>query len=120
MLKHFEISRFFMLLFLPAAIWLISNNYINRHYHILEDGKVISHSHPHNNSSQSPIQDHDHSDFEYSVLAQVSSNSNSENAESFSVEFFLCQTGNSLKPFYQFIKYANPFQLPGLRAPPAA
>jgi len=103
---------------MPAAIWLISNNYINFHYHVLCNGKIITHSHPYNNDSQDPIQDHEHSDFEYTVLTQISSNSNSEIAETDNPEILLYYNQNLQRTFYNYIKPAEYTELPRLRAPP--
>ncbi len=108
-----------MLLFLPATLWLISNNYINRHYHILSSGEIIAHSHPYSNCSQSPVQDHDHTDLEYTILAQIASNSNSEGANNFSVQPDPQIKGCKQQIPHQHIKSNNAAELPRLRAPPA-
>ncbi len=118
MIKHFGISRILILLCLPAALWLISNNYVNQHYHILSNGKIISHSHPHCNCSNNPIQDHHHTDFEYSILAQLASNSSSENVEGFSVDFTTEPNKKHHTFFYDSIIAEKFIKLPDLRAPP--
>ena len=41
-----KFSRFLILLLLPGVVWLLHNNIVNRHIHILSDGYVVSHSHP--------------------------------------------------------------------------
>ncbi len=118
MSKHFEISKFALLLFLPAVLWLISNNYVNRHYHILGSGKIISHAHPYCNCSQSPIQDHHHTDFEYSILAQIATNSNPEITEAGCDEHVVLFTDNSQNSLYHFSFTTEATKLPRLRAPP--
>ncbi len=118
MRKLFEISRVVLLLSLPATLWLISNHYINKHYHVLDNGEVVSHAHPYQSSNDTPFQDHDHCDFDYSILAQISSNSSVE--DTFSPEFsFIEFTGNELlyENTFDLINRDN-FNLPLLRAPP--
>lgn len=118
MTKRFEISRLLMLLCLPAVIWLISNNFVNKHYHILSNGVIISHSHPYCNCEEKPIQDHDHSDFEYSILAQITSNSSTESVEGYFVEFFATCTDKPYSGFTQEIITPDFYTLPRLRGPP--
>jgi len=109
-----------MLLFMPAALWLISNNFINIHYHIHPSGVIIAHSHPYNNETEKPIQDHDHSDFEYAILALVASNSSSEDVESVNIQFYLHFNEDQLKTPYEHFKQTEYTYLPRLRAPPEA
>ncbi len=104
---------------MPAVLWLISNNFINRHYHILSNGVVISHSHPYSSSCEpGPIQGHEHSDFEHLILAQVSANSNTECAEGLFVEFFSKHEIKSYPDYKPGIIESDLSYLPDLRAPP--
>jgi len=52
-----------LLLLLPAVIWLFTNTLINKHYHYLSDGQVVSHAHPYNKSTNkgTPFKSHHHS-----------------------------------------------------------
>ena len=67
-------GKFFLLLVLPATVWLIINSAINSHYHKLQNGKIVQHCHPfkHNENNKSPFEDHNHTDFEYYILDQFS------------------------------------------------
>ena len=118
MRKYFEISKLIMLLCLPAALWLISNKYVNKHYHILNNGQIIAHSHPYENDSEGPIQDHRHCDFEYTILAKVSSNSSSETVETDIISVFLTISNTYQGTFYKHFNSVEPESLPRLRAPP--
>lgn len=115
-----HISKYILILFLPAVLWLISNNDINKHYHILNCGKIIAHSHPYTNTSQSPIQDHNHSDFEYSILAHISSNSDLETTETVKQDLLLFPDLEFHGQIYrQYYKTTDKSKLQRLRAPPA-
>lgn len=67
-------KKWFILLTLPAVLWLYFNQAAFWHFHILENGIVVEHAHPFKNNPKpgTPYQSHHHSDFEYSILAQLS------------------------------------------------
>lgn len=59
-----------MLLLLLAAVWLFYNSSANRHFHVMSNGYVITHSHPiqHPQSDQGTSQTHQHTEKEFKLL----------------------------------------------------
>ncbi len=66
--------KYFLIALFPAICWLFINNSINRHFHQLQSGQIITHAHPYQKekSDSSPFQSHHHSDFELLILDLVS------------------------------------------------
>jgi hypothetical protein len=69
-----RLSKIFLLLLLPALLWLFVNATLNRHNHYLTGGYIISHAHPydHTPSHPEPFRPHHHSDTELFLLNLVS------------------------------------------------
>ena len=67
-------GKFWLVLILPAIVWLIINSAVNGHYHKLQNGKIIHHCHPykHNENNNSPFEDHHHSNAEYYIIDLIS------------------------------------------------
>lgn len=72
MTKPFR-HRLYVLLLLPAFIWLIYNNAANRHLHLVGHGWLISHAHPYDHSGplgkSGPL--HKHNEAQLIVLSQI-------------------------------------------------
>lgn len=66
--RHFRLL--FVVLILPALVWLFYNQEANWHYTRLPNGMLIEHAHPYDkhNSSHSPVQNHSHTKSELLYL----------------------------------------------------
>lgn len=66
--RHFRLL--FLILILPALVWLFYNQEANWHYTRLPNGMLIEHAHPYDkhNSSHSPVQNHSHTKSELLYL----------------------------------------------------
>ena len=63
-----------LLLLLPAVMWLFTNALINKHFHYLSDGQVVSHAHPYNKTTDqgTPIRSHEHTKTQLIFLSIIS------------------------------------------------
>ena len=68
---HFKI---FLILALPAVMWLFINASVNIHIHQLSDGTFISHSHPYNKNvtNKDAFAAHQHNKKQYQLLQMMS------------------------------------------------
>lgn len=94
--RHLSENLFFLLL--PAVIWLFLNASINRHFHLLPDGCIISHAHPYekNPSGPIPFAKHDHTKTELFLLSLIS-----DPASLLTILFF---SGLFFSIFYRILK----------------
>jgi len=64
-------NLFFIIIFL-LFVWFNFNTFYFAHFHITEDGRLISHAHPYQkNTNTNNIPDHTHTKNELFVLAQI-------------------------------------------------
>jgi hypothetical protein len=67
--------RYFVLIVLPAVLWLFFNTTVNKHIHVLSNGFVISHFHPvvDKQAESNPLNPHKHTKKELLLLSIFSS-----------------------------------------------
>lgn len=110
---------YFLLSIFPAICWLFLNNAVNRHFHQLQSGHVITHAHPYHkeNTDKSPFQSHHHSDFELLILDLISNPVVLIGAIS-SIALFLTLIKEITKPIAHVALYPEPYTLQNYRGPP--
>jgi hypothetical protein len=69
-----KLHKLTAMMVLMAISWLFFNSTINRHFHVLENGQIISHSHPfhHDKHNPLPFENHQHADSELFKYDQLS------------------------------------------------
>lgn len=65
-------NKLFISLALLLILWINYNTFYNAHYHVIDDGRIISHAHPfQRNTNNQNIPDHRHTRNELFVLYQI-------------------------------------------------
>ena len=76
-MKSFKANRKHLLIYVVLFTiigFIVSNNVLFVHTHILSDGTLISHAHPYKkaNEQNTPVSSHQHTQFEYLVISHFS------------------------------------------------
>lgn len=116
-----DLSKHFLLLLLPAVVWLFINATVNKHIHYLSGGSIISHAHPYHKtpSNPDPPGPHQHNGLELFLLSLVS-----DPAATTSIVFllllFLLAVMLMFKPHFEVMAPTrNLYQVRNYHAPPA-